>query len=347
MGTIGTARKRAAEWVREHGRRVAGYSGAYFSGSTVGRSEAEPLAIGSDVDVIVVLEGGETPPKPGKMIYRDTLLEITYIPSVQLASAERVLGSYHLAGSFRTDTVIDDPKGWLHSLQRQVSARFAEKKWVELRAKEAWNRVDQGLRSLNPASPLFEQVMSWLFPTGVMAHVILVAALRNPTVRLRYSAARDVLKHYGHDEIYPEMLGFLGCADWTPARAEHHLGTLEKVFDAAAIAARTPFPFSSDITPEAKSIAIDGSRELIGRGEHREAAFWMAATFSRCYHILAVDAETAARRHCEAFFARFLADLGIRSSEDLCRRAEAGLRFLPSLWETAERIMFANPDIKM
>jgi hypothetical protein len=27
---------------------------------------------------------------------------------------------------------------------------------------------------------------AWLFPTGVTCHVLLVAALRNPTVRLRY-----------------------------------------------------------------------------------------------------------------------------------------------------------------
>lgn len=345
MVTIATARKHAAEWVREQARGLAGYSGAYFSGSTVGRPGEETLPIGSDIDVVVVLEGGEVPPKPGKMRYRDTLMEMTYMPSNQLASAEQVLGSYHLAGSFRTDTIIDDPNGSLHSLQRQVSAHFAEQKWVKLRAEEAWNKVDRGLRSVNKDAPFFEQVIPWLFPTGVMTHVILVAALRNPTVRLRYLAAREVLGQYGHQALYPEMLELLGCADWTSSQAEHHLNTLEGTFDAAAAVAKTQFSFRSDITPEAKTIAIDGSRELIRRGDHREAVFWIAATFARCHLVMAADADEAVRRSFEPGFAGFLADLGIRSSGDLFRRAEAGLRFLPKLRETAERIMLANPDI--
>ncbi|MFK4066636.1 hypothetical protein [Streptomyces sp. NPDC029674] len=34
---------------------------------------------------------------------------------------------------------------------------------------------------------------AWLFPTGVTCHVLLAAALRNPTVRLRYPAACEAL----------------------------------------------------------------------------------------------------------------------------------------------------------
>ena len=35
------------------------------------------------------------------------------------------------------------------------------------------------------------------------------------------------------------------------------------------------------ITPAARPIAIDGSRELIEAGAHREAVFWIVATFAR------------------------------------------------------------------
>ncbi|GIO66388.1 hypothetical protein VQ056_10355 [Paenibacillus sp. JTLBN-2024] len=345
MITIGTARQRAAEWVREHACMQADYIGAYFSGSTVGRPEKEALPTGSDVDVVVVLRGETVPPKPGKTIYKDTLIEITYLPFNQLASAERVLGSYHLAGSFRLPAVIDDPSGYLHQLQRQVSEKFADEKWVKLRCEEAWNRVDQGLRSLNPSAPLFELVMPWLFPTGVMTHVLLVAALRNPTVRLRYLAARRVLEDYGFEGAYPELLGFLGCSGWTARLAERHLEGLERCFEAAAAAARTPLAFSSDITPGAKTIAIDGSLELIRSGNPREAVFWIGVTHARCHHILSIDAEAEVRRAHEPFFARFLADLGIHSSGDLLRRAEEGLRFLPKLRQIAESIMHANPEI--
>jgi len=52
--------------------------------------------------------------------YQDALLEVTYLASHQLASAEEVLASVHLAGSFRTDTLIADPTGWLGTLQQAV-----------------------------------------------------------------------------------------------------------------------------------------------------------------------------------------------------------------------------------
>jgi hypothetical protein len=73
------------------------------------------------------------------------------------------------------------------------------------------------------------------------------------------------------------------------SRAEHHLGALAAAFDAAAAARRTPFVFAADISDLGRPIAIDGSRELIEGGSHREAVFWMVATYARCQKVLAHD----------------------------------------------------------
>ncbi|MBE9914842.1 hypothetical protein G8C92_12435 [Paenibacillus donghaensis] len=342
---IGLARQNAAAWVTTNARKEEGYLGAYFSGSTVGRFDQDSLPVGSDIDVVVVREGEEAPPKPGKIRFRDTLIEITYVSSKQLDTAEHLLKSYHLAGSFRFNTIIDDPTGGLRRLQEQVSKHFAEKKWVRQRCEEARVRAETGLRSLNPDAPLYERVTSWLFPTGVMTHVILVAALRNPTVRLRYLAARKVLAEYGWDDFYPQLLALLGCEDWTAEHVEHHLAGLEHTFDAAAAAARTPFFFSSDITPEARCIVIDGSRELISAGDHREAVFWIVATYARCQQILAVDAPEEVRRLFEPAFHEIMADLGLDSHGDMVRRSEEAMRMMPELWQIAEEIMRANPEV--
>ncbi len=341
---IGLARQAATEWVRMHARKEKGYLGAYFSGSTVGRLDQDTLPVGSDVDVVVVRDGQEPPPKLGKLIFQNTLIEVTYISSGQLDSAEQVLRSYHLAGSFRTDTLIDDPTGRLRQLQQQVSQHFNESRWIVHRCMEARNRTESGLRSLNVGAPLHELAMSWLFPTGVMTHVVLVAALRNPTVRLRYLKAREVLEGYGLADIHQELLGFLGCADWTAKQTEHHLLGLEETFDAAAKFAHTEFFFSSDITPQARPIAIDGSRVLIQEGNHREAVFWIAATYARCLHILAVDAPEEHQR-LRSLFENLLADLGITAKQDFIQRGQAALDYMPKLWDTAERIMNANPEI--
>ncbi|MFC0329073.1 hypothetical protein ACFOLF_29055 [Paenibacillus sepulcri] len=342
---VGDARAAAAEWILQEASREAGFRGAYYSGSTVGLPDEAELPPASDVDVVIVVAGDEPPLKLGKFIYRGTLVEATYLSLSLFNSVEDVLSSYHLAGSFRADTIIADPTGYLRSLQIQVSRQFAERKWVLRRCVNAREKIENGLNSFNTAAPLHDQVTSWLFPTGITTHVLLVAALRNPTVRLRYLAARGVLEEYGHSGLYAELMELLGCARLTPGRIEHHITELARTFDAAAAAAKIPFFFSTDITAAARPIAIDGSRELVRAGNHREAVFWIAATFARCHKILAADAPWELQHaHAPAFLA-MIADLGIHSTGDLTRRASDVNRFLPRVWETAEAIISANPDI--
>ncbi|WP_019535373.1 hypothetical protein [Paenibacillus ginsengihumi] len=340
---IGEARQAAADWVHKYAGREEWFVGAYFSGSTVGRPDGEELSSASDIDVVVVISHDEAPMKPGKFIYRDALLEVTYLSRSELSSPEAVLASYHLAGSFRTDTIIADPTGQLRELQREVSRCFAERKWVRRRSEHVLQKIEHGLRSLDETAPLHDQATAWLFPTGVMAHAPLVAALRNPTVRLRYLAARGVLEEFGFADRYGELLELLGCAGMTPQRVRHHVDALARTFDAAARAARTPFFFSTDITPAARPIVIDGSIQLIRAGNHREAVFWIAATFARCHKILAADALPQAKEALVPAFEELLADLGAATAEARRRRAGEALRYLPRLRETAEAIASARP----
>jgi hypothetical protein len=342
---VGNARTAVAKWVMEHASREAGFRGAYFSGSTIRLTDDAELPGSSDVDVVIVTEQTEPPLKLGKFVYLGTLMEVTYLSWNQLASVEEVLTSYHLAGSFQVDTIIADPAGHLRRLQKQVSRHFAERVWVRRRCENVRQKIENGLRSIDTSAPFHDQVMAWLFPTGVTTHVLLVAALRNPTVRLRYLAAREVLREYGHDGLYPDLLKLLGCAHLTPQRVEHHLDELARTFDAAAAAAKTPFFFSTDITAAARPIAIDGSRKLIRDGFHREAVFWIVATFARCHTILAADAPPDLQRELAPAFDEIVADLGITSTDDRIRRAEDVIEFLPRLWETTETILSANPGI--
>lgn len=341
---VKSARIAAAEWVKQHASREAGFMGAYFSGSTVNMPDDAELPTASDVDVMIVTDQAEPPLKLGKFVYQGTLIEASNLSWNQLASAEDVLSNYHLAGGFRTDTIIADPTGHLRRLQAEVSRRYAGREWVLRRCDNARQKAEHGLRSIDTAAPLHDRVTAWLFPTGITTHVLLAAAMRNPTVRLRYLAAREVLVEYGHTSLYSKLLSLLGCAQLSPKQVEHHLDGLARTFDAAAAAAKTPFFFSSDITAAARPIAIDGSRELIRAGHHREAVFWIVATFARCHKMLAADAPDLQLSFVPAF-EEALADLGVSSTDDLLQRAGDVLQFLPKVWEAAEAIMDANPNI--
>ncbi|ASS67099.1 MULTISPECIES: hypothetical protein [unclassified Paenibacillus] len=341
---VGDAWKLADEWVRKQAAPGEGFVGAYLGGSTASMPEKAELPAGSDVDVFVVLEGEAAPPKLGKFLYGGALLEVTYLPWSGLDSVEKVLGSYHLAGGIRNGRMSADPSGRLGAIQREAVRCFPERFWVERRCRDALQRMKDGLSRTEPDLPWHDRVTAWLFPTGVAAHVILTAALRNPTIRLRYLAARGVLEEYGLSGCYDELLQQLGSAKLRQARVEHHLAGLSRTFDAAASAARTPFFFSSDITPEARPIAIQASLELIRSGNHREAAFWIAATYARCRKILAADAPELLKPLAPDFD-ELMEDLGIRSQADLERRAQRTLAYLPRLEEIAAAIMERNPDI--
>lgn len=337
--TVGQAREKAREWVQHHAAGLKTFAGAYFSGSVVDLSDGDELSKYSDVDLVVVLNVEEPPLKPGKFVYEGVLLEVTYLPWQAISDPDVVLGSYHLAGSFRKDTIIQDPTGHLRKLQVGVASQFRNKIWVRRRAENVVHKIEHGLCNMKMTAPFHDKVTSWLFPTGITTHLVLVAALENPTVRKRYLAAKHVLGMYGHGDIYEELVGYLGCKDFTKEQVEQHLAFLARVFDDAAEVARTPFFFSSDITPDARPIAIDGSAYLIKSGYHREAVFWIVATFARCLKILETDGPEHLFQSHTAVFQDMVAELGLRSDGDFQLRAQQTLDFMPTLWEIAEDII--------
>ncbi|MBJ7596621.1 hypothetical protein [Candidatus Nephthysia bennettiae] len=343
---VGDAREIARRWVMEGGG-VGDLCGAYLAGSTSWLPASAVLSGASDVDVMVVIPDGRRLDKRGKLVYRDVLLDVSPVPGDHLCSADRVLGDYHLAGGFRTpSSIILDPSGQLTALQAAVSGDYARRRWVQKRCEHARRRVLEHLGSVKETAPIHDQVTAWLFGAGVTTHVLLVAGLRNPTVRGRYAAVRELLADCGRLEFHETLLELLGCASMSRDRVEQHLATLSDTFDAAASVSRTPLPFTSDITAAARPIAIDGSRDFIERGLHREAVFWIAVTYSRCQKILDHDAPADMKERFDPGYRQLLGDLGVTSSADIRQRREEVERLLPRLWEEAEAIMAANRAIE-
>ena len=336
----------ARQWVNEEASKTPGFCGAFYHGSVNWLADDAVLPAASDLDIMVVLARSELPDKPGKLLYRGLLLEVSYISSDQLRSAEAVLGQYEMAGSFRGRSIILDPSRQLANIQAIVSRDYAKRRWVYSRCEQARDKVLSYLQGLDSAAPFHDQVASWLFATGVGTHVLLVAGLKNPTVRRRYVAVRELLADYGRPDFHTALLEMLGCAGMTQERAEQHLVALAEAFDAAKAVIKTPFPFASDISDIARPIAIDGSRELIKNGYHREAVFWLLATYSRCQKVFHEDGPAAMRDSFAPGYRRLLTDLGIASVADLHRRGEQLKTQLPRIWQEAEAIMAANPAIE-
>ena len=338
------AKARARRWVEEEAASLPGFYGAFYTGSTLWLPDDADIAPTSDLDLWVVFDR-PPPNKLGKFLYRDVLLEVSFVERDQLLSAEHVLGDYHMAGSFRRPGVILDPTGALTRMQEAVSRDFATLRWVRARCAAARDRVIERLGALDESLAFHDQVIGWLFPTGVTTHIVLVAGLQNPTIRTRYRAAHDLLAKYDLLAAYPMFLELLGCNGLTRAQVAQHLAALIEVFDTAkTFAPATSFPFATDISDVARPIAIDGSRDLIEQGYHREAVFWIVATYSRCQKILEYAAPLAMSRFDPAY-RRLTADLGITSWADIKQRRETVIAALPRVSEVADAIIAANPHI--
>jgi len=340
---VGEAKAAARRWVAAEGPGIPGFAGAFFHGSINWMRDDEPFPAGSDLDVMLVLDGAPPSTKLGKFVYDNVLLEVSHLTRAQLGTAEKLLGQYHLAGSFRGPSIIADPAGFLTPLHEAVAREYARRPWVRARCEHARDKALYG--SFDAAAPFHDQVNAWLFPTGIATHVLLVAGLRNPTVRRRYAATRDLLREYGHAAFYEMLLAQLDPATMTQGRATEHLAALSAAFDDAAGVIRSPFFFAADIATSARPVAIGGSEALIATGRHREALFWMVATYCRCMAVFAQDGTAELHARHDPGFRRLLGDLGIVTPDDLRRRKAALADFMPRVWTVAEAIMAANPDI--
>jgi hypothetical protein len=337
------AKKIAEEWVREIASKDPAFRGAFFSGSIITLAPDAELPPTSDVDVLIVVDAAKPPPKLGKILYHDVILEITFVPLTELADVEHVASTFYLAPCFARDEIVVDPTGRLRELHDAVAATFTQPSQILRRCESVLARMEDGLNTFDNGAPWSDQILRWLFPASLSAVVVLVAGGENPTVRSRYVAAKKLLYRYAMTSAYEGLLEILGCHRTSRGAVQHHFDALIPIFDAAARVGLTALPYSSDITPIARPVAIDGTQAMIDAGHHREAIFWLLATYSRCLKIFEVasvrDPAILYRCHLHTATSDLL---NIDDSFELARRREQAIAFLPTLRRLTSDIVNAT-----
>ena len=343
--TAGQAREAARRWIAEEARGIAGFCGAYTAGSTNWLDDDAEMSVTSDVDVMVLVDDGMAAGRR-KFRYGGALLEVTYLRKEQFALSEQVLRDYRVAPGFQTAKVLVDPSGELTRLRAEVSPNFAKWRWVRERCAHARREVAGKLESAENAAVQEDQAMACLFAAGITTHILLTSGMKNPTVRTRYVALRELLAEYGCGDFHEALLELLGAARIDGERARRRLAALVRAFDAAKDAMKTAFVFSADISDCCRANAIDGSAEMIERGLHREAMFWIGVTHCRCRKILVRDAPGEVARKFEDGFRELIGDLGLADGVAVRRRCADIERMLPRVWDVAEKIMEWNGEIE-
>lgn len=329
----------AADWLRDLGCNAPGYAGAYLSGSILECSRDAEWPEDSDVDIVILCAGDELPAS-GKFHHGGALIEATYMRADELADAGHVLATHYLAYALYHGAILGDPRGLLLPLHGYVSAEYAKPDRVRLRWRGMIGEIRGNIAAYNPAAPLHERAMGWLFSTGKTAFPILLAAGKNCTVRKRYCAARAALSDLGLSEMMPALMRPLIGNEFDAASLPVHIAALGEAFDDACVScgASANYRFRSDISPGAKSLSVGWCENMLTGAHPEDCVFWLGATFARCLTILHMDGNPAYARHLDAFCG-FLAALGILKGEDIDARIAALPAFLDEVEQMAERVL--------
>lgn len=312
------AKKIAEAWVAAYARDRA-VTGAVYSGSIAERPEENDLPEDSDVDVLILLPQAKTPEKIGKILVSGIFLDVSFLPDAILQDCEALISTYELAGSFRSKQIFYDPKGLLAPVGRFFDAHFGQQHWVMQRCERVFEKIAAGVDQYKETQTVLGNTNAWLFPAGICTHAILVAGQENPTVRLRYLRTRELLTQWNRQDLYESLLALSGFDKLTQEQVQSHLDQLAVTFAQASKNRKSAFPFQNDITEEGARIAIQGSQTLIDQGNHREAVFWITATFERCHKILEADAPAIHAQRWPAFEA-LLRDLRVDTNAGIAHR---------------------------
>lgn len=287
MTTVRDAIEEARLWLGATKGGIAGYHGAFIAGSVARLADEDTLPAGSDVDVMVIAaDDGYL----GKSFAGDIVIEGTLLRAETALDADAVLRHYHLAPGIAHARIIDDPAGEIARVQAAVEARYADPDTIQLRLDHVESRARATLASALDDRPEPERVTAWLFGTGQLAHMILVGALENPTVRTRYVRAGAVLSQAGEDVAYERLLRLARVNRLRRPMVEALTRDLDALLTVAGpVAERSDWRFASDIAPSMRPIIMDGIRAMIRDGWHREAIFPLAMTWLRCAQLLLQD----------------------------------------------------------
>ncbi len=342
---IKEAKALVRQWVADEVSQLPGFCGAFMAGSTNFLADDDPMPPTSDVDVKIVLDVPELPTSYVKAEYADLVVESSYLLRSEIDSPDKVLTIYFLSKHFTTPCILADPIGFLTETQAVVQRNFAKREWVAKRTRHACDYARHSLTWLDPTTPYHDQAFWWLYSAGIVNHMLMVADLRNPTVAKSWVVTTEVLSKYGFAPFLERMFAHLGCADMDQARVETFFRDYAEAFDYAKQYIKTPFWGSTSITDSARPAVVDKIGGLVASGQHRQAFFFIAFFHMWCHKAILNDAPPEVQAQTAPLFERLVTALGIPTLADIPRRHKETEAFIPEVWQVAEAIIAANPDV--
>lgn len=313
----------ATECVSELCLPQTGFVGALLAGSSLELRPQDELSPFSDVDILALYSDRSAVSRPGKVVRDGIVFEVSTANWAEIADVARASSSYWLAPTLSRGVVLSDAKDWLVPTVVEARRSYRRPSAVRRRCDDVVERARGHLMQASDSVLDFPALQSWFFATAVQCHLALVAALRNPTGRLRYLRVRELWQEESADQkAYEALLDVLGCTSWTVEQTRRHFTRMTEAFDYTSSRAGTiDGRYASDVTGTARTATVEGTRHLLDNECHREAVFWIGVTLLRCQALTALrDADAAKTQVISRHVRDFFADLGVTDLPTLSER---------------------------
>jgi len=345
---VGQVIELTKEWVETEGRRRPGFQGAHLMGSMTTMPRDAPFAPWRDIDLSIVVPDGsgrESGKQNLELPYRGLILEVAFHELECYSSTASILSDPRLASDLAVDSILSDPKGMLRTLHKAVARDYARRKWVLIRCEWEKQKAMQCLEAMAQADSSTWLTYHLIFGLGYLAGLLSVARLEMPTHRRCLIMMRELLEPHGKLDLCEAALQVLGCAHMTRPQVEAYLQEMARAID-RAVALRDPqTPYSHKLRSHLRPYFIEGAREMISGGYHREAMWWIWMCHSVANMAIQNDAPEDEKPRFQVVWDRLMAGLGVSTPEDWTARVEQMRDLAEEIFQVADEIVAQNPEI--
>ncbi|NMO22182.1 hypothetical protein HPC49_38705 [Pyxidicoccus fallax] len=291
---VGQAIQRARSWVEQQAPRIPGFHGAFLAGSLTRMAPETPLEPWRDVDVVMLTTDRDAIKDDRLELVHDGLvLECAVLGDEPFRSPERILGSAEFADNLAAGVILADPTGELGRLHQRVAVEHSRRQWVQARcednARVAAKRLAQARKALE-AGELPAVLMHFYVGTVMMINLTSISNASPLTMRRCFVRSGELLEAQGQADLHEEALELIGTARLTRGDTERFLSHFDEAFRMAIQVKRQRVHYDFKFREHLRPYYVDGTREMIEAGRHREATFWIIGFAYQAWLVLLNDA---------------------------------------------------------
>ncbi len=327
---VGEAREIGREWVREHLHEMPELWGVMFNGSTVWMPEDAELGPYSDVDIAHIQKNdSDKGMRVRKIPYQGVVLETGTCSGSFLETPEAALTDFLVSISLLGPSIIYDPLGKLAEVQKVVVESYAKPEW-------AWRRCQKLATEIrtthipwltSPEHPE-DRVIALAWVVAEPQFIPLIACVKPLTTRKIGVLFTEMMSTLGRQDLGELRFELLGSARMSKSEVEALLSEATPAYDRAVAVWRTPTLCDNDLWSVARTHVIGGARDMIDRGYHREAIFWISYLYWLAHSALRTDAREEYEAVYRKPYERFTESIGIGSAKAVEEKARLAERLL-------------------